>query len=100
MFGYSLLWIFPLVSLMKWVMVYCSTRHMILSGAHPFQRWNELPGPRGWFPIFSFSIYFICAPFWASFMTGLLGSICASIFPLATYISGLRYGSWRPSFCS
>ena len=47
-FGYRLLWFFALVLAMKWVLVFGSARHMILTGAHPFQRWMELPGPRGW----------------------------------------------------
>ena len=80
-FDYRLLWIFPLVALLKWFMAYCSARHMILSGAHPLERWNEIPGPRGWLPLFFFLIYIVCAPFWQFFMAGLLGSICVSIFP-------------------
>jgi len=80
-FGYKLLWIFPLVAVFKWVLCYCSARHMILTGAHPMERWNEVPGPRGWLPLFFFSIFIICAPIWASLQTGLLGSICANIFP-------------------
>ena len=81
MFGYRLLWIFPLVALLKWVMVYSSTRHLILSGAHPLERWDGIPGPRGWLPIFFFTIYIVCTPFWASFQLGLLGSISGSILP-------------------
>ena len=81
MFGYKLLWIFPLVALMKWVMSYCSMRHLILSGAQPMERWNHLPGPRGWVTICFFTIFLICAPFWAFFMQQLLSSHCASVFP-------------------
>src|SRR5947207_13831669 len=49
LFGYRLLWFFLLVLLLKWALVFVTARHMVLSGAHPFQRWMELPGPRGWF---------------------------------------------------
>ena len=80
-FGYRLLWIFPLAAFLKWILAYSSARHMILSGAHPLERWKEVPGPRGWLPLFFFSIFFICNPFWASLQTGLLGGITASIFP-------------------
>lgn len=34
-FGYNILWVFILASFLKWVLCYCSMRHMILSGAHP-----------------------------------------------------------------
>ena len=81
MFGYRMLWLFPAVALLKWVMAYCSARHIVLSGAHPFERWNQIPGPRGWLTLFLFSIYIIYSPFAAFFMQGLLGSISASIFP-------------------
>lgn len=81
MFGYRLLWIFPVVAALKWVMAYSSARHMVLSGAHPLERWDRIPGPRGWLPIFFFTIFIVCAPFWASFQLGLLGSISGSIFP-------------------
>ena len=81
-FGFRLLWIFPLVALLKWVLAYTSMRHMILTGAHPIERWHRFPGPRGWLPLFFISIVVLCSPFWASFQTGLLGSICASIFPV------------------
>lgn len=80
MFGHRLLWIFPLVALLKWVMVYSSSRHLILTGAHPLQRWNHIPGPHGWLPLFFFSIFIVCAPFWTFFQEGLLGSVCVSIF--------------------
>ena len=35
-FGYRILWVFLIVALMKLVWTYSSMRHMILSGAHPF----------------------------------------------------------------
>src|SRR5688572_14135660 len=39
LFGYRLLWFFALVLFFKWLLVYSTTRHMALTGAHPFQRW-------------------------------------------------------------
>jgi len=50
-------------------------------GAHPFQRWREVPGPRGWLSLFFFSIFIICTPVFISFQMGLLGSVSARIFP-------------------
>jgi len=81
MFGFQLLWMFPLVAVLKWAMSYSSARHFVLSGAHPLERWNEIPGPRGWLPLFFFSIFISCAPFLASFMASLLGNISSFIFP-------------------
>lgn len=79
-FGYSILWIFTLVALLKWGIAYASMRHMILSGGHPFDRWNRVFGPRGWFPLFMFLIFIVCCPVWYSFLGGLLGTACAWIF--------------------
>ena len=42
-FGYRILWVFLIVALLKWVLTYSSMRHMILSGAHPFERWSRTP---------------------------------------------------------
>ncbi len=80
LFGYAPLWIFLLVSLLKWAMAYSSMRHMVLSGAHPFERWSQLPGPRGWLPLFVVLIAVLCTPFWSSFMQGILGTVSTWIF--------------------
>jgi hypothetical protein len=79
-FGYQILWVFLWITLFKWVLVYSSMRHMILSGGHPFVRWSVFPGPCGWFPLFMFLVAIICFPFWTSFILGLLGTICTWIF--------------------
>ena len=47
-FGYRILFLFVIISLLKWVLVYSTARHMVLTGTHPFERWLSLPGPRGW----------------------------------------------------
>lgn len=79
-FGYDLLWIFLFFSVLKWAMAYSSMRHMMLSGAHPYERWSALPGPRGWLPLFIFMVALICAPFWYSFLQGILGTVSNWIF--------------------
>ena len=38
LFGYRLLWFFLLVLVLKWVLVFGTARHMVLTGAHPFRR--------------------------------------------------------------
>ncbi len=62
-FGYEILWIFLWIALLKWVLVYGSVRHIILSGGHPFERWTEMRGPRGWFPLFMVFTAILCWPF-------------------------------------
>ena len=84
-FGYRILWVFLVITLMKWVLAYCSMRHMILSGGHPFRRWSFIAGPRGWFPLFMFVIAVVCYPPWYSFLSGLLGTVCAWIFGIGDH---------------
>ena len=79
-FGYDLLWIFLLFSVLKWAMAYSSMRHMMLTGAHPYERWSSLPGPRGWLPLFIIIVALLCSPVWNSFMQGILGSVSTWIF--------------------
>jgi len=71
-FGYRLLWFFLLVLAFKWVLVFASARHIVLTGTRPFQRWMELPGPRGWFPLVLFIFAVICFPVWVCFHAGTL----------------------------
>ena len=74
-FGYQILYVFLGVALLKWVMAYTSMRHFVLSGAHPFQRWSALPGPRGWLPLFMFSLSAITLPLWFAWILGLTGLV-------------------------
>src|SRR5437899_239643 len=74
-FGYRLLWLFVLILAVKWVLAFATARHMVLTGAHPFQRWMELPGPRGWFPAVFFLLALVCFPIWVSFHAGTLGTL-------------------------
>jgi Mn2+/Fe2+ NRAMP family transporter len=83
LFGYRLLWLFVLVLALKWVLVYSAARHIVLSGAHPFQRWMELPGPRGWFPLVFFLFAAICFPIWVSFHAGTIGTLLSVFLPAA-----------------
>ncbi len=79
-FGYPLLWIILVVAVLKWNLAYSSMRHMILSGAHPLERWNCIPGPRGWLHIFVLAIALAFYPLVYAFLGGVLGEICTSIF--------------------
>jgi len=93
-FGYNILWIFLLASLVKWVFCYSSMRHMTLSGAHPFERWKHLPGPHGWFPLFMFTIGLVCFPIWNSFLAGVLGTACTWMFGKQPLFAGNDTYCW------
>jgi len=90
LFGYRLLWFFLLVLALKWVLVFATARHMVLTGVHPFQRWMELPGPRGWFPMVFLLLALIAFPIWVGFHAGTLGTLLA-------HLTGTQY-AWRGGF--
>ena len=36
LFGYRILFLFVLISILKWGLVFASSRHMVLCGVHPY----------------------------------------------------------------
>src|SRR6185436_18024664 len=94
LFGYRLLWFFVLVLLLKWVLVFATARHMVLTGAHPFQRWTDLPGPRGWFPMVFLLLALVCFPIWVSFHAGTLGTLVAWLTHTQKFANGGGYLIW------
>ncbi len=94
LFGYRLLWLFALVLLLKWILVYGSARHMILTGAHPFQRWIDLPGPRGWLPITFFLLALPCFPIWVCFHAATLGTLLAWLTNTTAAFAGAAHFAW------
>ncbi|MBM3832638.1 MAG: divalent metal cation transporter [Verrucomicrobia bacterium] len=93
-FGYRLLWFLSLVLLLKWTLVYCAARHMVLTGAHPFQRWMELPGPRGWFPLVLFILALVCFPIWVSFHAGTIGTLLSWLTATDSLFFGTGHYLW------
>lgn len=81
LFGYPLLCYFGLVLVLKWALVYGSARHIILSGAHPFERCMHLSGPRGWFPTLLIVMAVLCFPIWVYFHSSVIGSLLAWLIP-------------------
>ena len=77
LFGYRILFLFVVISLLKWGLVVASSRHMVLTGVHPYQRMLDLPGPRGWLTLALFLIAAVCLPIWVSFHSGVLGNLTA-----------------------
>ncbi len=75
LFGYHILFVFTIISLLKWGLVVSTSRHMILTGVHPYERMIELPGPRGWLPIALLLMMTFCMPIWISFHSGVLGNL-------------------------
>src|SRR3989475_1186978 len=96
LFGYRLQWFFLLVLLLKWALVFVTARHMVLTGAHPFQRWMDLPGPRGWFPLVFLLLALLCFPIWVCFHAGTVGTLLSwlagttqSLYGGAHFVLGL-----------
>jgi|KBSSwiStaDraftv2_1062776.scaffolds.fasta_scaffold32793_1 hypothetical protein len=94
LFGYRLLWFFLLVLLFKWALVFVTARHMVLTGAHPFQRWMDLPGPRGWFPLVFFMLALICFPIWVCFHAGTVGTLLSSLAGTTASLRGGAHFLW------
>lgn len=87
-FGYSVLWIFLFVSLLKWAMVFASARHIVLSGGHIFDRWTCLPGPRGWLPIALLVPSVVAIPIWIGFLSGTVGTLFQDLSGIDKHICG------------
>jgi hypothetical protein len=87
-FGYSILWVFLFVSVLKWALVFASARHIVLSGAHPFQRWMHLPGPRGWLPIALVLPAAVAIPIWIGFLAGTTGTLFQQLSGFDKHICG------------
>src|SRR5580700_9872935 len=66
LFGYHILFVFVLILVLKWGLVFATSRHMILTGVHPYERMLELPGPRGWMLIMLLLMAALCLPIWIS----------------------------------
>jgi len=94
LFGYRVLWFFLLVLVLKWVLVFATARHIVLTGAHPFQRWMDLPGPRGWLPMVFFLLALVCFPIWVSFHAGTLGTLVSWLAGTEQSLRGGAYLLW------
>ena len=93
-FGYRILFLFVVISLLKWVLVYSTARHMVLTGAHPFERWLALPGPRGWLPAVMFVFAALCFPIWVSFHASVLGDLFAGLTGTKDFLNGATIHVW------
>lgn len=94
LFAYRMLWIFVLVLGLKWALVVASARHIVLTGAHPFQRWADLPGPRGWLPIVFLLLAAPCFPIWICFHAGTIGTLLSSLSGTHHALHGGAHCAW------
>ncbi|MEQ1824377.1 MAG: Nramp family divalent metal transporter [Pirellula sp.] len=79
LFGYDLLGFFFLICFLKWALVLITARHIVLTGAHPTQRWCEMPGPRGWLVWVFLLLAVVAFPIWVGFHAGTIGTLIASL---------------------
>jgi Natural resistance-associated macrophage protein-like len=93
-FGYRLLGLFLLVCLFKWVLVIVTARHMVLTGAHPFERWTGLAGPRGWLPMVFLLLAILSFPIWVGFHSGTLGTLVAYLTGTSHYFGRGMHLLW------
>jgi preprotein translocase subunit Sss1 len=94
LFGYRLLWFFLLVLALKWALVFVTARHMVLTGAHPFERWMELPGPRGWLPLVFLLLALVCFPIWVGFHAGTVGTLLSCLAGTENAMNGGAHFLW------
>jgi hypothetical protein len=94
-FGYNILFLFTLICLLKWTLAYSAARHMVISGAHPLERWMDLPfGPRGWLTVLFFLLAAAFIPVWVSFHSSVLGDLLAALTGTKLYLGGATIHLW------
>ncbi|MDG2383695.1 MAG: Nramp family divalent metal transporter [Pirellulaceae bacterium] len=95
LFGYRILFLFVVISIFKWVLVFSTARHMVLTGVHPLRRWLELSiGPRGWLPAVMFVFAALCIPIWVSFHASVLGDLFAGLTGTKQILNGATVHLW------
>lgn len=77
LFGFNILGLFLLTLVMKWVLAYSIARHIVISGYHPFQRWNE--GAFGALPTIFLVLAMVSFPVWTAFHAGTVGTLLSTL---------------------
>ena len=98
LFGYRILFLFVLISVLKWGLVFAMSRHMVLTGVHPYSRMMDLPGPRGWFPLMLIIIASLTTPVWAGFFPGILGNFTSWVTGTQDQLNGATDYLWGLPF--
>ena len=94
LFGYNILFLFVFISLLKWVLVFGTSKHLLLTGIHPFRRMLELPGPRGWMALMFLMIILVAQPVWVSFHSSVLGNYFALLTGTTESLNGAAQFLW------
>lgn len=79
---------------LKWGLTFATARHLVLTGAHPFQRWMGLPGPRGWLPLVFLLLAIPAFPIFVSFHAGTLGTLAVALTEGSFSLQGAGYLIW------
>jgi hypothetical protein len=98
LFGYRILFLFVLISVLKWGLVFAMSRHMVLTGVHPYTRMMDLPGPRGWFPLMLIIIASVTTPVWAGFFPAILGNFTSWVTGTEDKLNGAVDYLWGLPF--
>ncbi len=93
-FGYRVLFLFVVISLLKWGLVVGAARHIVLTGVHPYQRSLDLPGPRGWFPLSLLLVAALALPIWVCFHCSVIGNLLAWLTGTAETLGGATDYLW------
>src|SRR6266513_464911 len=93
-FGYRLLWFFVLILVSKWVLVFTTALHFVLTGAHPFQRCMDFPGLRGWLPIALLILAVISFPIWVCFHAATIGTLLSGLAGTENSLRGTAHYLW------
>ncbi len=88
LFGYRILFLFVVISLLKWALVVGSSRHFILTGVHPYARLFDIPGPRGFLAWTLLLIAAVAIPIWVAFHSSVLGNLTSWTTGTKSYFGG------------
>ncbi len=94
LFGYDVLFLFTVISLLKWALVVAAARQIVLTGKHPLERLTDFPGPRGWLPISLSLLAVVCIPIWISFHASVLGNLSSWASGSAGSLGGAEDSLW------
>jgi len=94
LFGYNILFLFLTISLLKWALVFGTSKHLLLTGVHPFRRMLDLPGPRGWMALMFLLIILVAQPVWVSFHSSVLGNYFALLTGTTESLNGAAQFLW------
>ena len=100
LFGFHILFVFVLILVLKWGLVFATSRHMILTGVHPYERMMDLPGPRGWVPILLLLMAAVCLPIWINFHSGVLGNLMSWVTGTGHLMHGAMDYLWAAAILS